>query len=726
MLPVLKLRICLNENNKCKEECSMSYMISVDVGGTFTDCAVRETEGGTVFGKALSTPPDFEKGIIDSVASAAENMGISFGEVMSDAMFFSHGSTVATNIMATHKGSKVGLITTAGHEDTMLFMRIKGRYVGKGEEYIKHMNASNKPLPIVGRPMIKGVMERIDYKGEVVIPLDFEGVKSAAKELIDAGAESIAVGFLWSVKNDTHEQHAKKIILEMFPDLHVSVASELAPKVGEYERISTAVINSYVGPETESYLKSLAKELKDKGLEKDPFIMQAHGGCLPLTSIKPVSMIGSGPVGGVIGSQYIGDVLGYKNVITTDVGGTTFDVGMIYEGRLDYSMDPSVEQYSLSTPCVDITSIGAGGGSIARIDPLTNLLKVGPRSAGAVPGPVCYGRGGEEPTLCDADCILGYLNPDFFLGGKVKLDKDAARSVFEKKIARPLGMSVREAAIGVSEISNNQMADLVRNITVGRGHDPRTCILFAFGGNGPVHATEYGSEAKAIVVPFSASVHSAFGIMSTDVVHAYEKAKPIPAPAPLDMVESVFAELEEKATADLKREGFQDNEIELKRHVEMRYMRQVYEVRTPVPPGELTEEIMKQVYDEFEILYERLYGKGSAFREAGMMIVNFGIYGYGLINKPSLIKSEIGSRDPSKAHIGTRKAYFRDKSASVMGDWEKWFVDADVFDFSKLASGNVVPGPAIIETPITTIVISSDSQGAVDEYKNVVITKKEG
>jgi len=705
----------------------MSYMISVDVGGTFTDCVVAE-EGRLTFGKSLSTPPDFEKGIMDSVALAAEQMGKSFNEVMGNTMLFFHGGTIATNIMAAHKGSKVGLITTKGHEDTMLFMRIKGRYIGKGEEYIKHMNASNKPEQIVAKPMIKGVMERIDYKGEVIIPLDAEGVRSAAKELVDAGAESIAVGFLWSVKNGTHEQHAKKIIGEMYPDIHVSLSCELAPKVGEYERISTAVINGYVGPETESYLSKLAQELADNGLKTEPLIMQAHGGCLPLESARkqPVSMIGSGPVGGVIGSQYMGEVLGYKNVITTDVGGTTFDVGMIYEGRVDYAADPSVEQYSLKMPCVDITSIGAGGGSIAWIDPFTNLLKVGPNSAGAKPGPVCYGRGGEEPTLCDADCILGYLNPDFFLGGKMKLDKDAANRAFEKKIAGPLGMSVIEAAIGVAEISNNQMADLVRNITVGRGHDPRSCVLFAFGGNGPVHATEYGREAKAIVVPFSASVHSAFGIMSTDVVHAYEEAKPMPAPAPLDIIKSVFAELEKKVIEDLRKEGFKDDDIELKRHLEMRYNRQVYEVRTPVPSGDLTEEIMEKVYDEFEILYEQLYGKGSAFSEAGKMIVNFGLYGCGRINKPALYAMEMGTEDPSSAHNGTRKAYFRDRNVAMIGDWERWFVDVDLFYFSELKPGNIVRGPAIIETPITTIVISSDEQGLVDGYKNVVITKKEG
>ena len=709
----------------------MSYLIGVDVGGTFTDCVIADDTGNIFFGKSPSTPPNFSKGIIDAVVATSEEMGKSATDILENTALFFHGSTVATNIMTTMSGSKVGLITTKGFEDTNLIMRVKGRYAGRGEEYIKHMVKSRKPEPIVPRSLIRGVAERVDYKGAIVAPLNKDEAIEAIKDLAGLGVDAIAICFLWSFANPSHELQVKNLIYEMYPDIYVSVSSELTPKIGEYERTSSAVINSYIGPESSQYLASLIGDLKDNGLSKPPLIMQAHGGCLPIEAAKakPIGMIDSGPVGGLIGAKYLAENHGYKNVITTDVGGTTFDVGLIYNGEPEFSHDPSTSQYSLLTPTIEITSIGAGGGSIAWIEHVTNMLKVGPKSSGAVPGPVCYDQGGTEPTVTDADLLLGYLNPDYFLGGKMKLNKDKAAKAYKEKIADPLGISVEEAAIGVYEIANAKMMDLVRSITVARGHDPRECVLFAFGGAGPVHAKQYGREAKAIIIPYSASVHSALGIMTSDVVHAYEQTEPMPVPADVDKCNALFEQLEKKAITDLTDEGFSKSNISLNRYVDMGYVRQVHEVKTPVPPGKLTEEVLNSVYDDFEHLYEKLYGKGSAYREAGMKIVTFSVYGIGKIKKPSLTKYKTSDTNPHQAIKGNRKSFTKgDRALGIIKTGEAvsgYFIDTDVYDFDKLFCGNAITGPAIIETPITTILVGSKQQAKVDDYKNIILQSVE-
>jgi len=696
----------------------MSYVVSVDVGGTFTDCVIVDDQGRIAFDKAPSTPPNFSIGILDATRVTAESMGVDFEALIQDTKLFFHGSTVATNTIVTRSGAKVGLITTQGFEDTILIMRIKGRWIGQGEEYLKHMVKSDKPEHIVPRPLIKGVRERVDYKGDILIPLKIETVKQAIKELMAERVQAIAVCLLWAFANPSHEQEINTLIKEMYPDIYVSLSSELVPKLGEYERTASTVVNSYIGPACSRYLFALEDDLKRKGLRQSPLIMQSHGGVLPVksTAEKPIGMIGSGPVGGLIGAKYLAELLGYRNVITTDVGGTTFDVGLIYDGEPELAREPSVSQYSLMMSSIEITSIGAGGGSVAWVDPSTNLLKVGPHSAGAVPGPVCYDRGGTEPTVTDADLILGYLNPDYFLGGKMKLNKAKAIEAFKGKIADPLGLSVEEAALGAYEIVNAHMADLVRSITVHRGYDPRRCALFAFGGAGPLHAPEYGKEAMVIVIPYTASVHSAMGIATSDVVHAYEIAEPMAVPVDGKACNAVFERLEKMARQDVLREGFKDEEIVVTRYLDMRYMRQVHEVRTPVPNTNITAEVLDQVYGEFEELYEKSYGKGSAYKEAGMQIVTFIVYGIGKIKKPALSKYELEDEDPSIALKGERLVFTKT---------EKAFVPVEIYDFGRLKIGNVITGPAIIETPVTTIIVSDYQKATVDGYKNVLIHAKE-
>jgi N-methylhydantoinase A len=695
----------------------MAYLVGIDIGGTFTDAVVMDEVGKVTQAKAASTPDDFSIGVLDSLSVAAESIGIAIKDLLGQTMLISHGATAGINAMLTHTGAKTGLITTEGFEDTILIMRSLGRYAGLGEEEIKRLVKTAKPKPIVPKPLIKGIKERVDYKGSVLSPLRTEDAKQAINGLMGQGVQSIAVAFLWSPVNPSHEREIKRIFNDMYPEIYLTISSEIAPRLGEYERTSTTVVNAYIGPIVSRYLSSLENLLKQKGFKGSPLVMAVHGGSLRVASAikEPVRTLGSGPVAGVMGSKFLAELLGFKNVITTDVGGTSFDVSLIYDGNVEWAVEPTVGQYSLSIPMVDVKSIGAGGGSIARIEPVTNVLKVGPGSAGAVPGPACYDRGGTEPTVTDADLVLGYLNPDYFLGGKLKLNKQKAIEVIGNKIGEPLGVSVVEAAAGIRDIVDAHMSDLIRSATVARGYDPRTCVLFAYGGAGPLHASAYGRGTQAVIVPASASVHSAMGAVTSDIVHTYEMGVPMPVPADPDRFNANFEDLEEEAIEDLRQDGFSDTEMTLSRYVAMRYRRQVHELRTPVPAGRLKSDDLGQVYNEFERLYEKSYGKGAAYKEAGMQIVTFRVEARGRIVKPVLEKYPTQGRDPSSALKTNREIFLRKYNG---------FVTANIYDFNRLRAGNIVPGPAIIETPVTTILIDADQTAEVDEYLNVIMRQE--
>jgi len=694
----------------------MAYLIGIDTGGTFTDCVVMDEEGKIHVGKAPSTPKDFSVGTLESVRVTTESMGMTLEELLKQTLEFTYSTTSATNALINRSGAKTGLITTAGFEDTILIMRVMGKYAGLGEDAIKRQVKREKPEPLVTRSLIRGIHERVDYKGEVVTPLDREGAKEAVDSLVKSGVEAIAVVLLWAQANPAHEREIKKMINQIYPDIYVTISSDLVPLLGEYEKTSTSVINAYLGPMVSRYVANLGDQLQKHGLKVPPLIAQADGGCVRVEQAiqQPVSMISSGPTAGVIGAKYIADLMGYDNVITTDMGGTSFDVGVIYGGSHEFAVESVVEQYHLLIPMIAVESIGAGGGTIAWIEPVTNLLKVGPWSAGANPGPACYNTGGTEPTTTDADLVLGYLNPDYFLGGRMKLHPEKAIQAIKTKIADRLGMDVIQAAAAINDIVNAHMFDLVRNSTVGRGYDPRRCVLFAYGGAGPVHAAMYGREASAIIVPSTASVHSAMGALASDVVHNYQFGLPMRVPADPDRVNQVFADLEARAVNDLRADGFKDKDMVITRFVEMRYRRQVNEVRTPCLGGKLTEEDLEKVYTNFERLYENLYGEGCGYREAGMQIITFSVEGRGRLAHPAMTKYELSTPDASAALKSQRTVWLHGKPCKV-----------DVYDFANLKAGNVIIGPAIIETPITTVVIDSDQRGRLDEYLNIIINMEE-
>jgi len=426
-------------------------------------------------------------------------------------------------------------------------------------------------------------------------------------------------------------------------------------------------------------------------------------------------MLECGPAAGVIGSRVLGELLGQSDVIATDMGGTTFKVSVIQNGEIEYAREPMVDRFHYTQPKIEVVSIGSGGGSIVWLEEGTGTPRVGPRSAGARPGPVCYGLGGNEPTLTDVFMLIGYMDPNIFLGGTMRLDAANARRVFDEKIARPLGMGVEEAAFGIYRVATAQISDLIHEITVERGLDPRDFVLHAFGGSCGIVAGMFGAElnVKKMVVPYTASVNCAFGLVSADIVHEYSRTMLLPVPTPPQAINEIYEPMIEQARRQLKEEGFAGEKVKLEWSIDLRYSRQVHEVttivrgRTPLDEGGLT-----QLVSDFEAQYERKYGKGSAFREAGIEMTMFRLTARGLIDRPRLEPQPLAGPDASHAKIGRRPVFV---------DANNGMAQADIYDFGKLVPGNVVPGPAVIHTPITTIVLQAKQRGTMDGYRNVLI-----
>ena len=451
------------------------YTVGVDIGGTFTDVVVLSGNGEVHINKAPTTPADFSDGVLDAIHEAAAALGLSRPEFLQRTDMIKHGSTVATNALITRKGVSVGFITTRGFEDTTLIMRAVGRVDGLPEEEVRRVTSITKPEPLVAPEQIRGVPERIDTEGEVVIPLDRESVKAAVRDLVEnQGVDAIAVSLLHAWRNPVHEEAIGQIVAGLYPDGRVfcTLGSRLSQVAGEYARANTAIADAFVGPTVRKYLSSLESQIRAEGFAGRILAMQGNGGLTSHDVATPISTLQSGPAGGMLASAYMAERLGHKRAVTADMGGTSFDVGVLDEGYWRYADEPIFERFRILQPITDITSIGAGGGTMARVDEATGRLIVGPESAGARPGPVCYGLGGETPTVTDADLVLGYIDPDYFLGGRRKLDLDRARRAIETRLAKPLGLSTVEAAAGIVRIIDSKMSDLIRREVIRSGHLP--------------------------------------------------------------------------------------------------------------------------------------------------------------------------------------------------------------------------------------------------------------
>ena len=695
------------------------YVVATDVGGTCTDAVLFAAGEPVRLGKALSTPPDFADGVLAAVGTAAEDIGLATDALLARTALFMHGSTVVDNTLFTRSGARTGLITTEGFEDTLVITRgAYGRWAGLTEDGIKHPVATDRAPPLVPGARTRGVPERVDYKGAVLRALDEDAVRRAIRSLVeDEEIEALAVSFLWSFYNASHEQRVGALVRETAPQVYVTLSSEIAPVPGEYERASTTVINAYAGRIASDYITSLQALLRGRGYDGPLLVMQGYGGLLPAEEAaeRAVGMLECGPAAGVIGSRHLGRLMEDEDIIACDMGGTTFKVGVIQGGAIDYAREPMVDRYHYVAPKIEVVSIGAGGGSIVALDRATGVPGVGPASAGARPGPVCYSLGGEQPTLTDVMLLVGYMDPGTFLGGTIALDAEAARRVFAEKVAQPLGMSVEEAAIGIYRIAAAQISDLIHEITVERGLDPRDFVLHAFGGTCGLLCGVFGAElgVRRIVVPYTASVNAAFGLLSADIVHEYSVTKTLPMPSPAGEINEIYAPMVARARVQLAAEGFADDAIALDWSIDLRYGRQVHEVTTPVAGGgPMEDDAVGRLSADFEALYERKFGKGSAYRAAGMEMTMFRLTARGMVERPRIERAALDGADPGAAQIGKR---------DIFVEAEGGFAPADIYDFERLAPGNVVTGPAVIHTPITTIVVQAGQSGRVDAYRNISI-----
>jgi N-methylhydantoinase A len=487
--------------------------------------------------------------------------------------------------------------------------------------------------------------------------------------------------------------------------------------MGEYERTSTTVLNAYLGPTAKQYLTTLRNTLEEYGFEGQLLLMFAHGGLVSQADAieRPVGLMESGPVGGLLGSQFVANRRGIDNIISTDMGGTTFKVGVINDNRIEYASEPMVGRHHYQFPKRDVHSIAVAGGSVISLDEDTLVPSVGPESAGSDPGPVCYGRGGEQPTVTDVDLIQGYFAPEYFLGGDKEMDPDRAYEVFEEQIADPLGKSVTEAAADMYKLINSIIADLLRETTVEKGIDPRTFTLVAIGGAAGMHAGSYARELDIpeVLVPHTASVNSALGLLSTDVTHEHMDVRQVKPPFEADEINDIFADLESEAREKLEAEGFSREEATIEKSISMRYQRQVHELLTPVETsGELDQADVDETLDRFEDLYEQRYGEGSAFKEGGIEMTEFRVRGIGPLSTPELAEHEVGDAHADHARIDTKEMHFEAAGGVV---------EAGLYDFEEMTPGDEIREPGVILTPVTTIVVNPGDVARMDRYQNVRI-----
>jgi N-methylhydantoinase A len=685
----------------------MAFQIGIDVGGTFTDLVIGNASGEVFKTKAPSTPDDESVGILACLGQAASAYELDLSGLLSQTEVMVLGTTAVTNTMLQYSGANTGLITTGGFRDIIELRR----------SYREHLFdiRLQAPFPIVPRHKRLGVTERIDYQGQIQIPLDEDECRRAATRLKELDVESVAVCLLFSFMNPQHERRVREILGEELPDVPVTLSCEVLPQVREFERLSTTIVNAYTRPKVERYLKALQARLNDEGFAGELFMMHSNGGMVHVdyAADHSVELLLSGPAGGVVAGAQVSAMSGYRDVITVDLGGTSYDVCLVKDSEPDSGTEAWVSRYRIATPMVDVHTVGAGGGSIAWIDE-GGALRVGPRSAGASPGPVCYGRGGTEPTVTDADLVLGYISPDYFLGGRMKLDVDAARAAIEERIAKPLGIDTMEAASGIFRIVNNSMSNAIRHVTVARGRDPRDFALCVFGGAGAIHAGEQAPDLgiKTILVPKPAAVLSALG----NQLASFKITKVQSFIHPTDRIElgelnRVFAEMLERAEADLGRQD-KVRETITQRYMDIRYRGQTHEVTVPIRSRtrRVTELNLSTALNEFHDRHEQLYSFKRTDQPSEVLNLRLDLIG--TRDTISLRSEPFGPEDPADALRGHRDVFFLSR-----GGFER----TRVYDGDKIAAGHLVSGPAIIEEPDTTIVVYPGQEAMADHYRTYVI-----
>lgn len=680
----------------------MAWRIGVDSGGTFCDvCLFDETTGQVAVWKVSSTPADPSQGIGQGVAEGIALVGTNADQVG----YFGHGTTVGTNALIQHRGVKTGLITTDGFRDLLEIGRQK-----RPDLYDQHVE---KPPTLVSRDLRLEVPERLRHDGSVEVPLDQAAFRVAVRRLRAAGVESVAVCFLYSFVRPDHEQTAARIIAEEFPEAFACVSHTVAPEFREFERLSTTVVNAYLGPVMQGYIRRLAGRLADLGIAATPHLTQSNGGVIGFEQAErlPVRTVLSGPSTGVIGAQRIGDMVGIPDLITFDMGGTSTDVALLAGGHCRLASEATVHGYPIKAPMLDIHTVGAGGGSIAHVDS-GGLLKVGPRSAGADPGPVCYGRGNAEATVTDANVVLGTLNPDFLLGGRMAVHRDLAIAAIDR-LAERLGMDRMATAQGIISVVTANMARAIRVISVQRGHDPRDYALMAFGGAGPLHAARLARELEInrVLVPRNPGILCAMGLLLTDLRadFATTRLTTLAQPA-LEPMRAAFDGLLRQAEAWFASEAIAPANRHLTRTVDMRYAGQNYELPIALPDGPVTDATLDALAQGFAAAHHRAYG----FTDDGdpVQLVTFRLEATGIVPKARLATFPDAGPDASGAIVGERSVWLPEA---------RGFLTCPVYDRDRLQAGNRIEGPAIIEQMDATTVVLPGMHAVVEPGMNLIL-----
>ncbi len=684
--------------------------IGIDVGGTFTDFFLWSPEGVVETFKVLSTPEDPSVGVMNGLREMAASRGSGLEQFTGRISAIVHGTTVTTNAVLTRSGARTGLVTTEGVRDALEMRR------GIREE--QYNNFYQNVVPLVPRHLRVPVRGRLDYRGEEITPLDAEQVRAAAPLFRRENVQAVAVCFMNAFANASHEQVAAEVVREELPDAYLSVSSEVLPTIRFYNRVSTTVLNAYVGPVLRGYLSSLTGKLAEAGFKGVLLIMQSNGGvALPeLTLRLPATTLLSGPAAGPRAAAAVAREHGSSDCILVDMGGTSFDASLVREGAAGMAIEGEISRLRIALPMLDINTIGAGGGSIGWIDG-GGLLRMGPQSAGAVPGPACYGRGGDRPTCTDADLILGYLDPEFFAGGALTLDPESAKQVILQGIAEPLRMDVEKAAAGMYRVINTNMAHGVREITVRRGLDPREFPLVVAGGAGPLHACMIADELEipSLLVPATASILCAAGMVYSDLQHDFARSyiSPLVDLDPTHLRDLVTAMTEEGEQL-LKEEGIPREQAAHLVTLDLRYLKQYHEVTLPVSMGAIEGGNTSAIAESFHAEHNRLYGYDLASEGTGLELINVRVRTTGHTEKPILPEVPCGSSDPGAALKGHRRAFVPERGA---------FEEVPVYDGHTLCSGNVIPGPALVDRADTTIFVSAAYTARVDRYGSCVLRR---
>lgn len=700
------------------------YRIAVDAGGTFADCVVMDSDGAVWSYKSPTTPPDLTVGIMNAVRGAAHNLGMQDeSELLGLTTSFVHGSTVATNIMIERKGAVTGLLTTRGHEDAIRIGRGRQAVAGLSESQVTHVTHHSKPRALVARPNIIGLVERVDSDGDVLVPLEAGAVRSALDSLVSNGVKSVACCFLWSFRNPVHEELVRTIMADEYADLFVSISSDVAPTMGEYERVTSTVINAYIGPALAQYVNILQTALEARGLRVPALYTQANGGVTTLDHAKerPLVTLDAGPAAGVLGVAALSGEFAQDNILCADVGGTSFDVGVVSRGHAEYDDYPVIDQYEFRLPKVLIDSIGAGGGSIAWLDS-RNVLRVGPDSAGASPGPACYGRGGERATVTDAFLVLGYLDPHVPLASGIQPDLGAARSVLST-LGKSVEWTVEEVAAAIVRISSNQMADLLHRVTMERGLDPRAFGLVVYGGAGPLYGAAI-AEASGIGVVYimpQAGAFSALGMLMTDMVSSTEASFVHRLPLARATEDEFWREVDrlEGVVGDFfTAQGMMDQGPEIRRSARLRFIGQAHDLEVPLHPDDrdTDKDVGSLLEDRFRARFRSVYGDNSIYEAASVELVEIrtaGIDSVGTTLGDSTAMA-VDAPGTSTSAPTTRAVFFV----------EHGVVESAIFDDVRSSLPSTIDGPAIVHRAGDTIAVPPNWTARFQSSGQVTLEKR--